>query len=248
MLPRPSLKWNTSDSVIQSIANRFINSKEHELQLTLTTAADWASDYMLKNKVLQNSSTGTMWHRFANQRRGNLFGARVDTGDMAGDIGYMDAEGSLEGGMVAEFGLLTGWRDYYLMQEYGFRHESGREVPGMYAAKSTIENAKFRSIMRKLMLEAGFFAGKSKDKRGYAVYGMIRRGSSFEKAWRETSRDRSQAQIDAYDTYLQRLLETQAQKELLDPGRGEILALISGLERTRAVQTYLEARMKRGGY
>ena len=247
MQPRPSINWQNNAFSVDSVMKRFMKAKERDLQGALTVAANWASDYMLKNKILQNSSTGTMWHKFANQRRGNLFGARVDTGDMAGDVGFLPAEGSLADGVSAEFGLLTDWRDYYMQQEYGFKHDSGRDVRGMFAAKTTLEDSKFRSIMRKLMLNAGFFSGASKDKRGYAVYGMLRRGTSFDKAWADTSRDRSSAQIDAANKYQVMMLDNMARKELMDPGRGSILALISGLERTRAVQAYLSARLERGG-
>ena len=213
------VKWNVNPATVQRLTSSYIKSSLRKVEENLTFFSEIASEYIYKEAILRGSSTGTAWHRNANAIRGNEFGARIDTGQMAKNVGFLPADAIEDGQSTSEFGLFTGGEDYFMRQEFGFKMQMKNgygNVPGMRSAEKAIKYTK--PIFRKRMLYDGFLRGKV-DTRGTRVLqlmsGVNKFGESvgpvgFDTAWKATSPIKSDAAKDAYLSMLRRAKDRQA--------------------------------------
>jgi hypothetical protein len=190
------VKWNVNEGSINRILASYIKKNEANIEKLVEDYAEKASLVIRNDYILKGSPTGTRWHQFVNAERGNAYGARYETGDMARAVGYQAYGMNANGVVGAEFGLPD--EAYYLAQEYGFVQENeggNRVVKGMNSAKKTIKA--LTPDFRKRMLALGFLKG-AKDARGSAVLGMMSQGNTFLEAWVKTAPNRSLAQREAW--------------------------------------------------
>jgi len=195
----PSFKWNVNRKSIRRITDIYLKKNTDAIQNVIEGTASYSADWIRDFKVLQNSRTGTLWHDYINEERGNAEGARVDTGLMANSVGYTRAQYQSEGEYIAEFGLLlpsAGGRKYFLEQDEGFQLELAngkvRDVPGMQTYESVEPQLKKR--MSKEMLRHGFLRG-GRDSRGMRILQNSER-EGFNTAW-SSEYAPSEAQITA---------------------------------------------------
>lgn len=191
------VKWNVNEASISRILGRYIERNTTNVENIIDDYAFRASEMMRNEFILRDSPTGTRWHVDVNNQRGNPFGARVESGNMAGAVGFDSYSMNADGVVGAEFGLPSG-RNYFMDQEFGFKQRNragSRQVRGMHAADKTIDRMK--PYFRKQMLSRGFLKGR-KDARGTAVLAAMAGGQDFFGAWVTTAPQRSQAQMDAW--------------------------------------------------
>lgn len=207
MASATKVKWNVNEGSINRILASYIKKNEANIERLVEDHAQKASVVMREDYILKGSPTGTMWHKFVNAERGNAYGARYETGEMASAVGYQAYGMNANGVVGAEFGLPD--EAYYLAQEYGFVQENeggNRVVKGMNAANKTIKA--LTPDFRKKMLALGFLKG-AKDARGSAVLGLMSQGNTFLEAWVKTAPDRSVAQRMAWAEILRSRQEAE---------------------------------------
>lgn len=211
-----SVKWNVNPATVRRLTDSYLEQNMKNLQDNLTFFSSRAADYIQKEAILRGSPTGTTWHMFANKERGNEYGARYETGQMAKNVGFLPADQMQDGLSESEFGLFTGGDDYFMRQEYGFELQiknGVRKVPGMRSAERAIKAT--RASFRKKMLSTGFMSGKT-DRRGRATLNLMGEGISFDSAWRESAPEKSLAAREAYSAYLRRIAEAQIRQNNID--------------------------------
>ncbi len=253
-----SVKWNANPATVRRLTDSYLKQNMTNLRDNITFFSDVAADYIEKEAILKGSPTGTMWHRMANRNRGNEYGARFETGQMARNVGFFPADDMQDGYSESEFGLFTGGESYFMRQEYGFdlQVKNGvRKVPGMYSAARAIKFT--RPIFRKKMLSTGFLSGKT-DTRGQRVlslmggvnrYGENVGATEFGTAWRATAPVKSQAAKEAYLNMLQRAKEIQSLRAMNDAKWANNRRVIDALKfgRKYAQETYRKNQGPRGG-
>lgn len=250
-----SVKWNVNQASVKRLTDGYVKKNLANINNNLTDFSDKAAEFIVKESILKGSSTGTMWHRMANKNRGNEFGARYETGQMASNVGFLPSEMVGEGEMASEFGLFTGGEDYFMRQEFGFdlQLKNGiRKVKGMFSAQKAMKLT--RPLFRKKMLSTGFLVGKT-DARGQRVLslmgGVNRFGESvgaqeFDVAWRATSPGRTDAQIKAYREMQNRAAQMQTIQALNDAKWANNRRVIDALEFGRKyAQAEYNAQRKR---
>ena len=216
----PKFKWNATDAVVQRIAKGYLRRSMTDIQESLSEAASWGAKATLDHKIMGGTPTGSAWHYFANIRRGNNFGARVDSGNMAGSVGYSQTVGNMKNGsFMSTYGLPLNGDPYFFEQENGYSFEtwSGqkRDVPGMadprYGAQQKIDK-EIRKALNKRMVSRGFMRGAS-DTRGARIIDRMNRGYSFSESWGfEYSNN---AGSDAYQAYLSSVSQGRLRNEML---------------------------------
>lgn len=190
------VKWNVNEASINRILGTYLKRNQTNVENIIENYAAKAELVMRNEFILKGSPTGTAWHKNVNNERGNQYGARRETGEMAAAVGYRAYGMNSDGVVGAEFGLPDS--EYYLDQEYGFVQENSggnRIVKGMNSAEKTINTLK--PYFRKQMLAAGFLKGR-KDARGVAVLGLMSKGDDFFAAWAKTAKPRGLAQREAW--------------------------------------------------
>jgi hypothetical protein len=253
-----SVKWNASPATVRRITNSYIKQNMNNIRDNITFFSEVAAEYIEKEAILRGSPTGTMWHRMVNKERGNEYGARYETGQMAKNVGFLPADEMQDGYSESEFGLFTGGDEYFMRQEYGFELQvknGVRKVPGMYSASRAIKFT--RPVFRKKMLASGFLRGK-KDSRGERVLSLMggtnRFGENvgateFGTAWRATAPVKSEAAKQAYLNMLQRSKDLQSLRAMNDAKWAANRRVIDALEfgRKYAQETYKANSRKRRG-
>lgn len=242
-----SVKWNVNPATVKRLTDSYLEKNLRNLEENLNFFSSSAAEYIEKEAILKGSSTGTKWHLFANKERGNEFGARYETGQMAKNVGFLPADEMQDGYSESEFGLFTGGDDYFMRQEYGFdlQIKNGvRKVPGMHSAQRAIKAT--RASFRKKMLSTGFMSGKT-DKRGRAVLNLMGEGMSFDVAWRESAPEKSLAAREAYANYLRRIAESQIRQANMDLKWANNRRVIDALQidRARAQEVYKQTVAER---
>jgi len=82
----PSFKWNVNPKSVRRITDIYLKKNTDVIQNVIEGTASYSADWIRNFKVLRNSRTGTFWHDYINEERGNAEGARVDTGLMANSV------------------------------------------------------------------------------------------------------------------------------------------------------------------
>ncbi len=195
-------KWNVNEASVNRMLDRYIDKNLKNIEQVVDWYGRHAAEWIERFAVLSGSPTGTRWHREENMRRGNQYGARVDSGTMSRMIGFDTFPVNSDGIVGAEFGLLTeraGGEAYFMDQEYGKNIKSGK---GMHSAARA--HKAMKPYFRKEMLAKGFLRG-SKDTRGGTVLSLMRgvagKQVDFDTAWRLTSPDLSDAQRAAREAF-----------------------------------------------
>lgn len=209
-------KWNVNQASIDRMMKRYIKSNLGNIENIVDWYAKDAANFIVEKKILRGSATGTTWHRNANLQRGNEYGARFDTGNMASSVGYESFSFNSDNQIGAEFGLPTpaaGGEQYFMNQERGFKIQTKAGEHKVKAMNSATEaHAHMRPRMRRMMLANGFLTGKQ-DVRGSTVISLMRgvggKQYSFDAAWAMTGDDRSPAQKAAADAFAKRVNERE---------------------------------------
>lgn len=239
----PKFKWNANEKSIERIKESYLKRSLGDVQDALSHAATWGAKATLDHKIMSGTPTGSAWHYFANVRRGNAFGARVDTGEMASSVGSSKAE-SYGSKFMATYGLPLDGPDYFFKQEYGFKFQTWagqtREVPGMadsrYGAQGKIDT-QIRRALSKSMVARGFLRG-TKDIRGERIIKRMDRGMSFSESW---AFEYSNNSASAYEAYVRRAQEQVMNRQMLGDMRlNSFLERLTRIEGATAAQTYLK--------
>lgn len=242
-----SVKWNANQAVVQRLTDSYLKKNLANINDNLTYFSNRAAEFIVKESILKDSPTGTMWHSMVNKQRGNEFGARYETGQMAKNVGFLPSETVGEGQMVSEFGLFTGGEDYFMRQEFGFdlQMKNGiRKVKGMFSAQKAMRLTK--PLFRRQMLGTGFLRGKT-DTRGRSVLMLMSSGDSFDSAWQNTGPDRSLEAKEGYAKYLNRIADREHYKNMLDLKWANNRRVIDALEFGRKyAEAEYNAQRKRG--
>lgn len=195
-------KWNFNEASVNRMLNKYIDKNLANIEQVVDWYGRQAAEWVERFAVLSGSPTGTRWHREENSRRGNQYGARVDSGTMSRMIGFETFPVNPEGIIGAEFGLLTpqaGGEEYFMVQETGKGIKSGK---GMNSAARA--HKAMKPYFRKEMLAKGFMRG-AKDARGATVLSLMRgvagKQVDFDTAWRLTAPDLSVAQKAAREAF-----------------------------------------------
>ena len=219
MIPAPKFKWNVKPNQVEALTRRYKDRALDSVQEVIEDVADWAANDIRQLKIYSGSPTGTRWHDFINDERGNQDGARKDTGEMFNSVGSTPARYLAEGEYDAEFGLKlpsAGGRKYFLEQDQGFPLQlaSGevRQVPGMHTFDFILPALKRK--MNKQMLRRGFLRGK-RDTRGERVLSDAPK-MGFESAWsQEFSNSRTPDQVIAGQKRQIRFYEQQIRRDAI---------------------------------
>ena len=109
-------------------AKKVEETKERVDDVIEASVAEGAADM---KQMIMTRGTGRTWTRPGPSGRTGSYPGRVDSGNMLNAVGSSFRRGGQSEG---RFGWLGGDpQGYYGLQEGGFRHVSGIDVPGMYA-------------------------------------------------------------------------------------------------------------------
>ena len=162
----PSIKWNKKRTQVNSTMTRFTDRALYDIGVGISIVADKSANWIKDNKIKRNSATGTLWHKYTNEERGNEPGARVDSGALLNSVGSTGGVEVSRGVYESEFGIRlpsAGGRKYFMEQDEGFNLEtwSGETkwVPGMQTFDAVKDALK--KELRFQMASLGLVRGKS---------------------------------------------------------------------------------------
>lgn len=117
--------------------------KERVDDVIESSVAEGADDM---RQMIMTRGTGRTWSRPGPSGRQGSYPGRVDSGDMLNGVGSsFRRAGRSEG----RFGWLGGDpKGYYALQEGGFQHVSGIDVPGMYALQDARDDTMAKVVAR----------------------------------------------------------------------------------------------------
>lgn len=107
--------------------------------------------------AIETRGTGRVWkrtyHKNGVSRRASIPG-RVWTGKMRDSVKNRVRASGTE--VVASYGWIDHYEDYFGQQEAGFTHETGVKVPGMFAMADSVEPVRKRVIEGLRRIARGF--------------------------------------------------------------------------------------------
>lgn len=223
----PKFKWNVNNPALDRLTKGYINRNLDNILEVVAEVSNKTAHYMKANYILRDSRTGSVWHDIVNEYRGNLPGARVDSGRMRDSVGSTTSMDIGSGVIEGQYGLRmpgAGGQEYFLEQEYGFdltlNNGNIRQVPGMHTYDRTLKDMKF--MLRRGMLSKGFLTGKV-DNRGSKILAQMKFGTSFAEAWSNVqSREITPKLISALNRRTDTILANNALKEAAIRARMEI--------------------------
>lgn len=132
-----------------------VDRLNEELETEAEAVAEFGQE--LVREAIETRGTGRVWKRTYYKNgvsRGASLPGRVWTGKMRDSVkNKVNASGTE---IVASYGWIDNYEDYFGQQEAGFTHETGVKVPGMFAMADSVEPVRKRVIEGLRRIARGF--------------------------------------------------------------------------------------------